>query len=246
MTAPTKPNYGIDAPGVFRTFALIGAAGLALASVAAATLGDNPGLQITLVSMGLWPGVAFLLTAAVMLHGSLRGKLRLRERILDGIPWRGDERVLDVGCGRGLMLVGAARRLTTGKAVGIDLWQKEDLSGNRPENTLANAAAEGVADWVEVKDGDARQLPFADAEFDVVLSASAIHNIYDAAGRKKAIEEVARVTRPGGRVAIFDIRHAREYAEVFRSLGWSDAAVSGPHFLFVIPARVVTARKPGG
>ncbi len=245
MIASAKPNYGIDAPGLVRTFALIGVAGLALAGVAAAALGGSPGLQIALLNMGLWPGVAFLLTAAVMLHGSLRGKLRLREQIFDGIPWRGDERVLDVGCGRGLMLIGAAKRLTTGNAVGIDLWQKEDLSGNRPENALANAAAEGVADRVEVRDGDARQLPFADAEFDVVLSASAIHNIYDAAGRRKAIEEIARVTKPGGRVAIFDIRHAREYADALRSLGWSDVAVSRPHFLFVIPTRVVTARKPG-
>jgi cyclopropane fatty-acyl-phospholipid synthase-like methyltransferase len=48
------------------------------------------------------------------------------------VPWKGDEAVRDVGCGHGLMLVGAARRLTTGKATGIDIWQAEDLTGNRP------------------------------------------------------------------------------------------------------------------
>src|SRR5581483_12095574 len=115
---PAKPDYGIDAPGVVRTFALLGAAGLALAGVSALALGGNPGLQAALFNMGLWPGVTFLLTAGAMLYGSFRGKLRLRETILAGIPWRGDERVLGVGCGRGLMLVGAAKRLTTGKAVG--------------------------------------------------------------------------------------------------------------------------------
>ena len=41
-------------------------------------------------------------------------KLKLRESLLDLIPRRGDEIVLDVGCGRGLLLNGAARRLTTG------------------------------------------------------------------------------------------------------------------------------------
>src|SRR5437660_1447109 len=80
------------------------------------------------------------------------------------------EAVLDVGCGRGLLLNAAARRLTTGKAVGVDLWQNADLSNNRPEATLENARLEGVADRVQVKDGDARQLPFADAVFDVVVS----------------------------------------------------------------------------
>jgi cyclopropane fatty-acyl-phospholipid synthase-like methyltransferase len=70
--------------------------------------------------------------------------------------------VLDVGCGRGLLLIGAAKRLTTGKAVGVDIWQTEDLSGNRPEATLENARLERVAERVGVKDGDARRLPFAD------------------------------------------------------------------------------------
>jgi cyclopropane fatty-acyl-phospholipid synthase-like methyltransferase len=45
---------------------------------------------------------------------------------------RGDETVLDVGYGRGLHLIGAAKRLTTGKAPGVDIWQAEDLSGNLP------------------------------------------------------------------------------------------------------------------
>lgn len=66
---------------------------------------------------------------------------------------------MDVGCGRGLLLNAAARRLTPGKAIGIDLWQSVDQSGNRPEATLANARLEGVAGLVEVKTGDMRELP---------------------------------------------------------------------------------------
>src|SRR5262249_2594462 len=160
------------------------------------------------------------------------GKLRLRDKILDGIEWRGDERVLDVGCGRGLMLVGAARRIPNGKAVGVDIWQAVDLSGNTPDKTRANAAAEGVADPVEVRDGDARTLPFEEASFDVVLSSTALHNIYDPVERAKAIREIARVTKPGGRVAIFDIRHSGEYAAVLKDLGWAEVERSRPYFLF--------------
>ena len=65
-----------------------------------------------------------------MTHGSRIGKMRSREKLLDLAatlrPWSGEEILLDVGYGRGLMLIGAARRLTTGHAVGIDLWRDED------------------------------------------------------------------------------------------------------------------------
>src|SRR5207248_6090674 len=140
------------------------------------------------------------------------GKLRSREQFLDLVPWRGDETVLDVGCGRGLFLVGAARRLTTGRAVGVDLWQAADLSGNRPEATLENARREGVADRVEVKDGDARHLAFADASFDVVVSSLALHNIVKAEERQQAVREIVRVLKPGGQVALVDIQHTGDYA----------------------------------
>src|SRR5436309_10361526 len=218
-----RPDYGIDAPGVVRNLALAGAACLALALVGYLALSSTePGLAVALLHTGLWPGVGLLSAAAVMLWGSTCGKLRMRDRLLGGLPWRGDEAVLDVGCGRGLLLVGAAKRLATGKAVGIDLWRAEDLSGNQRDQTWANAQAEGVAERVEIQDGDARRLPFADAAFDVVVSSSALHNIEDAAGRSQALREIVRVLRPGGRVAIFDIRHTAEYVRVLGEAGLSD------------------------
>ncbi len=241
---PPRPDYGIDAPGVVRAFALLGAAGFTLAIAGFFLASVNPALGSLLFNLGLWPGLSLSATAGVMFWGSKVGKRRLRERLLNDIPWRGDEQVLDVGCGRGLLLVGAARRLTTGKAVGVDLWQARDLSDNRPEGALANAQAEGVADRVEVRDGDARALPFPDGSFDVVVSSSALHNIPDAEGRRKALAEIARVLRPGGRVAIFDIRHSRDYLRVLGEQGLTDLKRSRPYFLFVLPAYAVSGRKP--
>src|SRR6201989_1097783 len=151
------------------------------------------------------------------------GKVRERDTYLDKINWNGHERVLDVGCGLGLFLIGAAKRLSTGRAVGIDKWQQENLSGNNAAGTVSNAMIEGVAGKVEGHTGDARQLPFADASFDVVLSSMALHNIYNAGERHTAVREIARVLAPGGHVLRADVRHTSTYAATLRDAGLTDA-----------------------
>jgi ubiquinone/menaquinone biosynthesis C-methylase UbiE len=64
-----------------------------------------------------------------------------------------------------------------------------------------------------------RALPYPDASFDVVVSSLAIHNIRSNAERKRAIVDGFRVLKPGGRVAIADIRATAMYEEVLRALG---------------------------
>lgn len=95
-----------------------------------------------------------------MIWSSRVGKLRVRNRLVDSLELRGDETVLDVGCGRGLLLLGVAKRLRTGRAHGVDIWKTEDQSGNSREAAIRNGELEGVADRVEVHDGDAHRLPF--------------------------------------------------------------------------------------
>jgi ubiquinone/menaquinone biosynthesis C-methylase UbiE len=230
MSTGTGPgraaDYGLDAPYVVRNFVLIGAACLAIGLVFL-LIGEPGLLGIPLREWGLSMGLVCLLMAGWMYWGGTRGKLRERDRLLTLIPWRGDEAVLDVGCGRGLLLIGAARRLRTGTAVGIDLWSKEDLADNRPEATRENASREGVADRVTVQDGDARQMPFADSTFDVIVSRAVLHNIYNSAERQQAVREIARVLKPGGRVALLDIRHTKEYAKVLQECGLTEVRQVG-------------------
>jgi arsenite methyltransferase len=220
-------DYGIDAPKVVRNLFLVAAIALLLAIVRltglwSGTLGGSlggVGLRLPLGEIAPW---IFFSCAAIglwMVWGSMVGKLRAREWLLDRIIWTGRERVLDVGCGRGLMLVAAARRLTSGTATGIDIWQSEDLSGNRPESALANAKSEGVRDRVDVQTADMRKIPFPDETFDVVVSCAAIHNLYDPQDRRQAIKEIVRVLKPGGHALIDDIRHGPEYAAAFSGRG---------------------------
>ena len=96
----------------------------------------------------------------LMLAYSMFMKFRHRDKMLDMVKWRCDECVLDVGCGAGLVLIGAAKRLTTGKATGIDVWSLVDLSGNARERTLRNVELEGVKERVEAWDGGARAMTF--------------------------------------------------------------------------------------
>jgi len=84
-------------------------------------------------------------TSGLMLRSSDVGKLCLRDRLLDGLHLTGNETVLDVSCGHGLLPIGVAKRLPKGKAIGIDLWSQIDQASDSRAATLANAAAEGVA-----------------------------------------------------------------------------------------------------
>ena len=158
-------------------------------------------------------GTMIITSTGVYLHTTLRGKLRIWERELDRAGLQGDEQLLDMGCGRGAVLLEAARRLPAGRALGAALWSGKDQSGNSPEATLANAAAAGVADRVEVHTADMTALPFADGSFDVVTSALAIHNIPSPERRCRAVDEAIRVLRPGGQLLIADFwPMARKYA----------------------------------
>jgi SAM-dependent methyltransferase len=189
------------------------------------------------------PAAAMFVTAIWMIWSSRVGKRRKVRALLDRYAWHGDETVLDVGCGRGLATIAAALRVPRGRVVGIDLWRERDLAGNTPEAARANAEAAGVGSRISFETGDARELPFADGTFDVVVSMTALHNIPSPVGRCRAIKEALRVLRPGGNLLIFDILHTRSYAASARSAGAGDVWLSGMAVLWALPGWSMAVKK---
>jgi arsenite methyltransferase len=231
-------NYGIDAPGHLRLSAI-----LAVATAAVAILLSATGFGVISLIVGVICGW-WAFCAAAMIVASKFGKFRVRDALMSRIAWRGDERVLDVGCGHGLLLVAAAKRLITGRAIGIDIWNQVDQADNHPENTARNARIEGVADRVEIRDGDARKLDFPNESFDVVVSSLALHNIPEKIERDQAIREIVRVLKPGGQVAIYDIKRISEYQQIFLASGMQQVQLSERSYWFLVPAFILTAIKP--
>jgi arsenite methyltransferase len=243
-----RADYGVDAPQTGLLPPTAG--GLALAALAA--YHHRRGRR-ALANVELLCSLPLLLTAAVFLHATRRGKFQVWAELLEDPRLRGDEHALDMGCGRGAVMAMLARRLPRGHVVGLDLWRTEDQSGNNPEVTRRNLIAEGVAERCELETGDMLAMPFEDNTFDLVVSSLAIHNIDERdlrnhTRRLQAVSEAARVLKPGGRLLITDLLWTRRYAQHLRQLGMHgvEQRSLGWRFWYLpfLGADLVTASKP--
>ena len=199
---------------------LIALIGLAFGAASFTSLmPDSALLRFSTLTIGL-----LLILPAILAYNFARRKWiyasTIRAQIFDSLDLRGDETALDVGCGSGLLLNEAARRLKHGKATGIDIWSPHTGGGNF-DLLMKNARAEGVADKIEFKQADVRSLPFGDASFDVIVSSGALHHISrDRSDHERAINEMLRVLKPGGRIALWDTSHMVEgYAANMKTKG---------------------------
>jgi arsenite methyltransferase len=242
--AAGTPNYGIDSPArVKEWYARAGwtfAFGFLLWFM---NREQYPGPAVSLLT-ALAAIAAVMFGAGWFMNWSSRvGKIQARDRILNSLELKGDEKVLDAGCGRGLMAIGIAKKLSrTGKVTAIDLWDANALSGNLGDAARENVKREGVTDRVRVENGDMRKMPYPAGNFDLVVSTWAIHHMEEETDRDQAVRELYRVTKPGGRIVIADTLHTGRYAEILRSEG-AEVSVSPMGFLWCLPAKSVAAKK---
>lgn len=245
-TATTKPDYGVDAPAVMRNLFLFGGLCLAVALFSPRIIHIG---HVELTARGfLWPAVFLLAEAFLFLLYVKVGKFRHRDFMLELHSWRGDEEVLDVGCGRGLLLAGAAKRLSalngTGHATGVDVWSNVDMGGNSEGATRHNLELEGVSAMTTLVSRPAQEMDFPDESFDLVVSNLCLHNIYDAPTRRAALRQIVRVLKPGGTALISDYKLTGEYARIFQEMGLAVQKRRGSLITTFPPLTVVIARKP--
>lgn len=123
------------------------------------------------------------------------------DRIREAAQLSERSRALDVACGPGIVLEALARN--AGEVVGCD------ITPAMLERAEQRCAAAGLSN-VRLVPGRVEALPFSDAEFDVVVSRSALHHFLEPAA---TIREMARVLKPGGRMVTVDVMASENAAE---------------------------------
>jgi len=237
-------DYGIDSPHRSRQMFTRGGWWLAIAlAVWFMNRQEYPAPAARLLAaLGLL-AIVFFAVGAYMIWSSRTGKLALRDRLLDAVALNDGDKVLDAGCGLGLMAIGAAKRMKSGKVTAVDSWSPLMISGKGSDGVRDNAKLEGVADRVRVEKADLRKLVYPEGNFDAVISVMSLHHLADEPDRDQAVREFYRVLKPAGWLLIFDIAYVNRYADILRECGASDVNVKSEGFLWCRPNRSVTARK---
>lgn len=245
LSSPMKNvNYGIDSPGVIRNLFILGftliAAALWLPPISV------PRLLFKINAIIFTIGGGLVLEAVLMILYSKYGKFRHRDRMLALHNWRGNENVLDVGTGSGMLMIAAAKRLTTGMCVGIDIWNTDELRGNSMLRTRQNVDDEGVTGRAEIVTRNILKTYFSNNRFDVILSNQCLHNLLGMQERELACREINRVLKKDGVAIISDFKYGKEIERVFKKLGMQVQNM-GTYYLDTFPPlTIIKAAKTRG
>jgi len=183
--------------------------------------------------------ILFVSLIAMSIWSSRIGKLIMRDRMIDELQLQGNEQVLDVGCGKGLLTVGIAKKLNTGKVTGLDHWQGTFEYHYTREMAEKNVVIEHVGNRVEIVNGDAKKLPFDDGKFNIITSYLAMHHVGDG---YQAFREMMRVLKPDGLIAIADMPTAKIKKQMIEE-GFEIMMIKPLVRLFFMKVHLIVAKK---
>jgi SAM-dependent methyltransferase len=201
-----KPDYGNWVPK--RLLILLATISLLLALALAASIHYRWGelwtiVLVLLFCIGLLSFIImYILYRAFSQDGDALVS-KIHEYVTRKLPWNGEGRLLDVGCGAGALTIRCARKFPKSQCTGIDYWGvKWDYSQKMCQH---NAEAEGVTDRCTFEHGDAKHLDFADETFDAVVSNFVYHEVRDSKSKEELLRETLRVLKKGGAFALQDL-----------------------------------------
>ncbi|MBI1278691.1 MAG: methyltransferase domain-containing protein [Anaerolineaceae bacterium] len=201
MTTEVAPNYKLEIPAHLQHLLF---AGLVIGGIGVALLVGSELMRVLGITLLVIGVIAIAIEGLLLLVINNKARLNARRQMMEAVSWRGDEMVLDVGCGNGFLMLEAAKHLTTGKAIGIDVWV-ENSGGQSGREVQRNAQLEGVADKIDVQNVDARSMSFEAGTFDVIMSSLALHHMGSNDDRERAFREITRVLKPGGTILLYDM-----------------------------------------
>ena len=177
-----------------------------------------------------------------------------KEKVLRSVPVENAQIVADIGCGTGVFLKIAKQKYPSVQFIGLD--------PDRPALEIAKKRLARAGLNVELKEAFAESLPLSDRSIDVCFSTLAFHHMPDSS-KQKAVEEIHRILKPGGRVVIADFGASEsiwmrrilsffdkwEYLEgnfkglipqYLKEVGFRDITTVGKHFPQI---KILTAQK---
>ncbi|WP_251861260.1 class I SAM-dependent methyltransferase [Clostridium sp. Marseille-Q2269] len=233
MKKYTKPYYG---PNNYFSAVKFFSAGI-LGLIAFIFNLQHKEIQNYMAYLILIISIIFIFNGLRIINFIFIGRFRHINRILSKVNWTGNENVLDVGIGKGILAIAVAKKLKSGsgKVTGIDIWNSEGILDKTKYYINQNVELEGVKNKIKVKTQNASALSFEDQSFDIIVSKQCIHNIESAEERKMAILEMLRVLKKGGKLIISDSMYMDEYEKILLDKKLQ-VTMSPKYFLDTYPA----------
>jgi arsenite methyltransferase len=240
-----EPNYGLDYPDRLRHYVieglLVGSLGLSMM----VAIGEQmPFFSSLFLLVGCGGGLLMLLWAGHFWWSSRYGKVRASTEMLRRLNWNGIDRVLDIGCGHGMLMLLVNKCNPDAQLIGMDVWNADSQYENSESMLWKNLDGAGIAKRCSVETMDIRQTRFAEKNFSKLVSSLTLHEIRNAPHRRLAVREALRLVQAGGEVAFLELRHHKELCGYLQEFGFRQIRISPAFFLFGRSAHYVIAKRP--